>query len=402
MRETLACVGAVIAAFWLGHYSGSRRADPALPPQQQRHGRALAQATESQQIANNCSLEQARQAVVAVGMGEVRPDKQVAIHTAAPSSVAPKKRCRPPCEPSYGGLLKGDSDPVCAEAKDSMHPTSRTLIVYSHYEAESVNETDSSTPALVARFNLLFFLEEGVLGPAAPGPDEAHFVFVIAGRRLGVALPKRSNVERYDRDNHGMEFCGVAEVLKMMAKRAERFSFFIFLNSSVRGPFYPIFMRGTWTHGLTHRLDASTKLSGVSIGCGRSGFVHLQSFVLATDCVRLQVIIPALRCWHSKRDAIFGSEFPISRAIIGKGYNLASTMRFWYGHKFQHAAGTQAKCAELASRTSWHNTDVMYPGSYLLDGVDPNPMELMFVKTNRGKLNSTEVYTPLSGPLLAV
>ena len=61
MRETLACVGAVIAAFWLGHYSGSRRADPTLPPQQQRHGRALALASETQQFANNCSIEQARQ-----------------------------------------------------------------------------------------------------------------------------------------------------------------------------------------------------------------------------------------------------------------------------------------------------------------------------------------------------
>ena len=273
----------------------------------------------------------------------------------------------------------------------------RTLIVYSHHEPEE-NQTsfEAATSGDGARANLRFFIQEGVLGKSAPAMDEAHFVFVINGRRLGVELPIRPNVQRHDRENVGFEFCGVAEVLTMLASRRRlTFAFFIFLNSSVRGPFYPVFLpRFTWTHGLIHPLSADVKLSGISIGCGRPGFIHLQSFLLATDCVGLRVISPFVKCAATKRDAIFGSEFPISRSVLGAGYNLASTMRFWYGHNFRHVASTLKKCRQITSQRG----DVMFPGKYLAEGVDPNPIELMFVKFNRGNMRSTTIYEPLGPP----
>jgi len=289
---------------------------------------------------------------------------------------------------------------LCGSSKNgpgAYHNRNSTLVLYSYHEPEG-NKTsfEAATSGEVARANLRFFIQEGVLGKAAPAMDEAHFVFVINGRRLGVELPIRPNVQRHDRDNVGFEFCGVAEVLTMLASQGlMKFAFFIFLNSSVRGPFYPVFLpRFTWTHGLTHRLDAKVKLSGISIGCGmRPGFIHLQSFLLATDCVGLRVISPAVRCAATKKDAIFGTEFPISRSILGAGYNLASTMRFWYGHNFRHVASTIKKCGQFTSQRG----DVMTPGKYLAEGVDPNPIELMFVKLNRGDMPSTTIYEPL-GP----
>ena len=96
----------------------------------------------------------------------------------------------------------------------------QTLIVYSHHEPEE-NQTsfEAATSGEGARANLRFFIQEGVLGKSAPAMDEAHFVFVINGRRLGVELPIRPNVQRYNRENVGFEFCGVAEVLTMLASQ---------------------------------------------------------------------------------------------------------------------------------------------------------------------------------------
>ena len=279
---------------------------------------------------------------------------------------------------------------LCNDSRGTTFARNRTLVVYSYYESNaSGTNLESTTSKETARQNLRFFIREGVLGRSAPQEHEAHFVFVVHGRKLGVELPQRSNVQRFDRDNRGYEFCGVAELLADLAQYGVMtFAFFIFLNSSIRGPYYPLFLPVfTWTRGLTHRLDAKTKLSGATVGCSsKPNYVHLQSFVLATDCIGLRVIASSVRCHATKRDTIFGSEFPISRSIIRAGFNLASTMRYWYGHDFRKPISTLAKCRALKLN------DVMQPGHYMADGVDPNPMELMFVKTNRGEMNSTKIY----------
>ena len=47
------------------------------------------------------------------------------------------------------------------------------------------------------------------------------------------------------------------------------YGFFVFLNSSVRGPFYPSYMPShwQWTDAFTQRLDADTKILSSSLVC---------------------------------------------------------------------------------------------------------------------------------------
>eukprot|EP00798_Chlamydomonas_sp_ICE-L_P028092 gene28092-31200_t len=80
-----------------------------------------------------------------------------------------------------------------------------------------------------------------------------------------------------------------------------KYLYFIFMNCSVRGPFYPSYARGHvhWTHPFLRRLRGDVKLVGPTISCEGSPLdgamsdpskwrwnPHVQSYVVATDrCV---------------------------------------------------------------------------------------------------------------------
>ena len=74
------------------------------------------------------------------------------------------------------------------------------------------------------------------------------------------------------------------------------YKFFVWVNSSVRGPFLPAYLAGTmhWTEALTGKLTESVKLVGATINCGGGYFhpnpqPHVQSYAIATDQVGLLI-----------------------------------------------------------------------------------------------------------------
>lgn len=71
---------------------------------------------------------------------------------------------------------------------------------------------------------------------------------------------------------------------------------FVFVNSSVRGPYIPVYLQHVmqWTNAFTSMLSETIKLVGTSISCERAYWEndmdqrsrhnpHVQSFALATD-----------------------------------------------------------------------------------------------------------------------
>ena len=113
------------------------------------------------------------------------------------------------------------------------------------------------------------------------------------------------------------------------------YSFFIWLNSSVRGPFLPAYLRGRlhWTEPLLSKLGAVVKLVGATINCGRAydlpETVHVQSYVTATDAEGLAVLRAAdgvFKCWSHIHDTIIESEIGASKAIMAAGFSLDSLM----------------------------------------------------------------------------
>jgi hypothetical protein len=74
------------------------------------------------------------------------------------------------------------------------------------------------------------------------------------------------------------------------------YKYFVFLNSSVRGPYMPSYLSGhlSWTQAFVAILDDQVKLAGPSINCEKANWKadpsqrtrhnpHVQSYAVATD-----------------------------------------------------------------------------------------------------------------------
>jgi hypothetical protein len=73
------------------------------------------------------------------------------------------------------------------------------------------------------------------------------------------------------------------------------YKYFVFVNSSVRGPYLPAYMDDiTWTQAFTSQFTTTVKLVGSSINCEKTHWkgdvkgrtrhnAHVQSYAIATD-----------------------------------------------------------------------------------------------------------------------
>ena len=111
------------------------------------------------------------------------------------------------------------------------------------------------------------------------------------------------------RDNRGMDYCGYHELFtgKLPGIKLKRsYSHFVILNASVRGPFLPAWFRGNWLEAFLVHIDDECKLVGTTINCwtpmhNNWSKFHIQSMVLATDAVGMNVLIErAMGCYEDK------------------------------------------------------------------------------------------------------
>lgn len=123
-----------------------------------------------------------------------------------------------------------------------------------------------------------------------------------------------------------------------------QYRYFIMINSSVRGPFFPpYFLQSAadyekefdkplhWYYVFTKRLNRKVKLTGCTISCGP--VPHVQSYVLVTDFVGLTILLePGARggsrsegifgCYPMKGDVSLFSEVASSTRILEAGYMI--------------------------------------------------------------------------------
>jgi hypothetical protein len=160
------------------------------------------------------------------------------------------------------------------------------------------------------------------------------------------------------------------------------YSYFGWLNPSVRGPFLPSYLDQTdWPRLFTDKLDEDTKLSGTALSCGGTihstmgalSAPHLQSYLIFTDEIGLTKIkeAGALKCFRNMEDTIYFGEIGASLSILNAGYNI-------------HSSLLRYQDVDWRDKSHWNcngKESLVIPTAY--DGGDVDPLEVMFIKYKR-------------------
>lgn len=213
----------------------------------------------------------------------------------------------------------------------------------------------------------------------------------------GVTLPAVPSNVRYEFHPNGCYDWGtIGWALSNGKVDWRKYKYFIFMNSSVRGPFIPVHMKGlaSWQQLLLSRINDDVKLVGPTISCEGSPFQgdvsaewrtnpHVQSYVLATDQVGLRAWLEegtVFKCYSSMWDTIYYSELGSSLALLNRGYNIESLMLRYHGVDWRDTANWEC------------NARVNPYAQHYYDGLSVSPMEVMFVKVKGFLLNNNWDY----------
>ena len=190
------------------------------------------------------------------------------------------------------------------------------------------------------------------------------------------------NTALLERENEGFDSFG------------SKFSRFVLLNGSIRGPFLPVYASHLkWPEifldPFKNGNPFNVGLSGLTINC--TPLLHIQSMLLAFTRDTFDIIFERLGCFKDKQETIDNAEVMYSQDILRKGKNLHSMMKYWQNHNFLDTELTAEKCAGIAH-------DPLFAGRYF--GTSLHPLELVFMKTNRDlALDEVELYSNWRPPV---
>lgn len=235
----------------------------------------------------------------------------------------------------------------------------------------------------VSESNFRFFLQHGV----SDRPSFHFIVIVQEGPGLKelqldqLQLPP--NVRVLSHANKCLDIGTVGWLLyESRQVQIADYRFFIWLNSSVRGPFLPTWANSTeWPALFTSQINDDTKLSGTVVSCagivdeflGKRETPHLQAYVMATDAIGLQIMKQAavLECYERYTEIIYHGELGASLSILNAGFNIHSTMLRYRGVDWRKPENSNCN-RQLAPSVPGFN-----------DGISLDPLEAVFVKVKQ-------------------
>jgi hypothetical protein len=134
------------------------------------------------------------------------------------------------------------------------------------------------------------------------------------------------------RDNIGFDFGGWSEAL-LTNNLYEKYDKFIFVNSSVIGPFLPSYYKDKWTDVYINGLQDDIKLFGSTINTCKNPLhaSHVQSYIFSMDKNTLDYLIKCeifsvTNYAKTFDDAIMNKEILMSKKIIENKWNIGSLL----------------------------------------------------------------------------
>jgi len=186
------------------------------------------------------------------------------------------------------------------------------------------------------------------------------------------------------RENIGFDTGGWCEGL-FTNDAYNHYDTFLFVNSSVMGPFVPSYYKGKWTDVYVNGLKGNIKLFGSTINCCNQPLTkaHVQTYIFAMNKATLDYLIECeiftktVEC-KSLWECVVQKELGMSRKVIEKGWNIGSLLDLYKGVDFTFTTKKPEDYGEIFNFGK--DGDIMFPE---YRGTIWNEYELVFIKGNR-------------------
>ncbi len=192
-------------------------------------------------------------------------------------------------------------------------------------------------------------------------------------------------------DNIGYDFGGWSRGL-LYNNLYKEYHTFIFVNSSVSGPYLPSYFQGKWTDIYLNGLTDLVKLFGSTINTGSltkyidvEASSHIQSYIFSMNYETLSFLISRgifslTEFSTTLQDAVINKEIRMSRLVIENGWNIGCLMTYYKGVDFRFLASTPLDYKPFIigdPMVSKNFSDKLFNNFY----------ELVFIKGNRFNFN---------------
>jgi len=257
----------------------------------------------------------------------------------------------------------------------------KTLCIFAYYEKDEI-----------CRKNLEFFVRHAILhhhGHNTTNTTTTMDYIIVVNDDKGTfsksnieVLP--NNVRWMTRPNKGYDFGAYTFVLNHDEVDISPYTHFIFINSSVRGPFLRKSSDTLWADIFLDMIRGDVHLVGTTInmfGPPETLFTenHVQSMMFAMDAECLQLLFPTIFSHNHPTDnfgdTVVQKEIAMSQLVLKKGWNISCTAKKYQGVDYRLVR----KNINPSTNDAWG--DSIGPRRYF--GTDHDPYELVFIKTNR-------------------
>ena len=225
------------------------------------------------------------------------------------------------------------------------------------------------------------------------GYDSRYQYYVLISGECTVPLPQVENIKYIFVENKNNDFGGYCHLIKEVLD-IDDYEYFIFVNSSIRGPFLPSFVKDSWVDLFINRLTEGVGLVGPTICIlspnneysrmyqseygGSPPYSHVQSTAYAMRQSTLKMLINNgfydENKVLSKSEVILKYEIQLSQLVKESGLNISSFLPEYSEINYLQAHGD----FNPASSDGDPSMQSCYFGRTL------HPYEAVFIKTNRG------------------
>jgi hypothetical protein len=209
--------------------------------------------------------------------------------------------------------------------------------------------------------------------------ENVDFVIIFNNKSNNFWAPEY--VKKIFRDNIGYDFGGWSEAL-LVDNLYKNYDNFIFINSSVIGPFLSNNFKDKWTDiYIIKETQNNIKLFGSTINTSKNPtkLAHVQSYIFSMDKNTLEYLIKCeifsiTNYAKTMNDAIQNKEILMSRKIIENGWNIGSLLPYYKNidFTFSNKSPNDYNIKFL--------DDIMYPQFH---NKLWNEYQLVFIKGNR-------------------